>query len=363
MLKNDRKWLLLKMSAQNTFFNFRTCTGYSFAHPISDCTQLSAVWPPQISKKSHPELLHLLPCRTIEHRCVRAIVAVYPVHAHGEGWQQVTKWHPYTSEILPSEVDASQNIGVEPVKPESISFPNTVFKEISLIGSLASCISRVCTAALCATTEQLWKQRGWPVLQVAQVYEYQMRLSACITIFRRKGGTKCDDFKLQLWSYFWKPRFTVTEIHQETQVLHQRAILDWNEDILSLPRGRDLNQRRAFGNWQARAAEFCRTSVRLLDLRTFQVWVLVYRNNKLIFKSNLLGIHTAKCSLSSFCFFALWLRKQTLVAFSSWSNDIESPKPVCHLGFCSTSRCLFHQVVDNGLRPCWIWTSGVGFEG
>lgn len=221
------------MSAQNTFFNFRTCTGYSFAHPISDCTQLSAVWPPQISKKSHPELLHLLPCRTIEHRCVRAIVAVYPVHAHGEGWQQVTKWHPYTSEILPSEVDASQNIGVEPVKPESISFPNTVFKEISLIGSLASCISRVCTAALCATTEQLWQQRGWPVLQVAQVYEYQMRLSACITIFRRKGGTKCDDFKLQLWSYFWKPRFTVTEIHQETQVLHQRAIfgLKWRHPL------------------------------------------------------------------------------------------------------------------------------------
>lgn len=162
--------------------------------------------------------------------------------------------------------------------------------------------------------------------------------------------------------------FLETPFHSDwnsprTQVLHQRAILVWNEDILSLPRGRDLNQRRAFGNWQARAAECCRTSVRLLDLRTFQVWALVYRTNKWIFKSNLLEIQTAKCSLSSFCLFALCLKKQTLVAFSSWSNDIESPKPLCHLGFCSTSSCLFHQVVDNGLRPCWTWDFWRGLEG
>lgn len=146
-----------------------------------------------------------------------------------------------------------------------------------------------------------------------------------------------------------KPSFTVTEIHQEPKFFTSEPFLDWNEDILSLPRGRDLNQRRAFGNWQARAAEFCRTSVRLLDLRTFQVWVLVYHNNKLIFKSNLLGIHTAKCSLSSFCLFALCRKKTNIGSIFQLVQWYWIPKT------CMPPRLLLN--LQMSLPPSgWQWT-------
>ncbi len=140
------------------------------------------------------------------------------------------------------------------MKPPSTSIPGSTFQEISLIDSLV-------WQPYVPLMSNFENKGGCPVLQVAQVYDFLCETSCWYhKLPHERMVRNAMTSSFSAGHIFGKPRFTVTELHQEPKFFTSEPFLVWNEDILSLPWGRDLNQRRAFGNWQARAAECCRTN-------------------------------------------------------------------------------------------------------